>query len=69
MLQEKVARQAETRKIHEQSLRLKMKKQAKELQEELDTDMKILEQLMQETRTEEKQERERQVKCNYFTIP
>ncbi|XP_066274007.1 cilia- and flagella-associated protein 53-like [Branchiostoma lanceolatum] len=50
--EEKVRKQREMRADLDRSIRIKMKKQAKEVQEELALDMKILEQLLQESRNE-----------------
>ncbi|XP_033120667.1 cilia- and flagella-associated protein 53-like [Anneissia japonica] len=51
-LREKRRRQAETRQVLSTSIKLKMKKKARELQEELALDMKILEKLLEDTRNE-----------------
>lgn len=46
----------------ERSIRLKMKKAAKEQQEELALDMKILEQLLEESRNEAKEQTDRKLR-------
>lgn len=60
-LEEKRRRQKETRSIYDRSLRLKMEKQAKENQEQLAFDLQILEQLLEESRNEAKEQAQRKV--------
>ncbi|XP_077988952.1 cilia- and flagella-associated protein 53-like [Glandiceps talaboti] len=63
-LEEKRARQAAMRDELDRSLKLKMKKRAKEVQEELALDMKILENLLEESRNEamEQEQRKRELR-------
>lgn len=58
-LEEKYRRQRETRETLDLSLQLKMKKKAKEEQEELAFDLKMLEQLLEETRNEAMEQMQR----------
>ncbi len=60
-LEEKRWKQQETREMYDRSLQMKRKKQAKEMQEQLAFDMKILEQLLEETKTEAKEQAQRKV--------
>ncbi len=52
LLQEKKRKQEETRSVLDFSLKLKMQKRARHIQEELALDMKILEQLLAESSNE-----------------
>ena len=61
MLEEKRRKQHETRQMYTQSLELKREKEAKELQEQLAFDMKILEQLLEESRNEAMEQAQRKV--------
>ncbi|XP_013385627.1 cilia- and flagella-associated protein 53-like [Lingula anatina] len=58
-LEEKRRQQQETREIYDRSVRMKMKRKAKEIQEELAFDMKILEQLLEESRNEAMEQEQR----------
>ena len=52
MLEERRRRQLETRQMYNDSLQMKRTREAKELQEQLAFDMKILEQLLEESKNE-----------------
>ena len=67
-LEEKRRRQNETRQIYDQSLRMKLEKQAKENQEQLAFDLKILEQLLEESRNEAKEQAQRKVRSILIQI-
>lgn len=60
-LEEKYRKQRETRERLDFSLQLKMKKKAKEEQEELAFDLKMLEQLLEESRNEAMEQMQRKV--------
>ena len=62
MLEEKRRKQQETRQMYTQSLELKREKDAKELQEQLAFDMKIIEQLLEESRNEAMEQSQRKVR-------
>ena len=65
-LEEKRQRQQEMRNVLNLTLRMKMKKEAKEEQEQLAFDMKMLEQLLEESRNEAMEQEQRKVKnCLY----
>ena len=68
MLEEKRRKQEETRQMYARSLELKKEKEAKELQEQLAFDMKILEQLLEESRNEAMEQTQRKVGSMYFRI-
>ena len=60
-LEEKRQRQQEMRNVLNLTLRMKMKKEAKEEQEQLAFDMKMLEQLLEESRNEAMEQEQRKV--------
>lgn len=60
-LEEKLRMQDETRRNLDLSLKLKMKKKAKEEQEQLAFDLKMLEQLLEESRNEAMEQLQRKV--------
>lgn len=60
-LEEKRRRQEGTRRLLDKSLLLKRQKEAREMQEQLAFDMKILEQLLEETRNEAMEMAQRKV--------
>ena len=62
MKEEKRRRQEETKADLDYSLKLKMKKRAKEVQQELALDMKLLEQMLTATTNEAMQSLQRKVK-------
>ncbi|XP_065910618.1 cilia- and flagella-associated protein 53-like [Dysidea avara] len=64
MREDKVRSQENTRNMLDYSLKLKMKRKAKEVQEELALDMKILEQLLQETDNEAMEQLQRKRELN-----
>lgn len=59
--EERRRRQIESKKLYETNLRLKMKKKAREEQEQLAFDMKVLETLLQETANEAAEMAQRKV--------
>ena len=59
--EEKRRRQIESKQLYETNLRLKMKKKAREEQEQLAFDMKVLETLLQETANEAAEMAQRKV--------
>ena len=59
--EDKRRRQLEAKTGLDLSLKLKMKKRAKEVQEELAFDMKLLEQMLQETSNESQENLQRKV--------
>ena len=59
--EEKRRKQAETRQIYSRSIRMKREKEAREEQEQLAFDMKILEQLLEESRNEAMEQAQRKV--------
>ena len=60
--EEKRRRQIESKQLYETNLRLKMKKKAREEQEQLAFDMKVLETLLQETANEAAEMAQRKVR-------
>lgn len=58
-MEEKRRRQQETRKIYDRSLRMKMERTAREMQEQLAFDLQILEQLLEESKNEAMEEAKR----------
>ena len=62
-LDEKRRRQEEGRMMYDKSLRLKREKEARQLQEQLAFDMKILEQLLEESRNEAMEQQQRKVRA------
>ena len=60
-LEEKYRNQQQTRQMLDLSLQLKMKKKAKQEQEELAFDLKMLEQLLEESRNEAMEQIQRKV--------
>ena len=67
-LEEKRQRQQEMRNVLNLTLRMKMKKEAKEEQEQLAFDMKMLEQLLEESRNEAMEQEQRKVKICLYCI-
>ena len=63
--EEKRRKQQETRQIYSRSLRMKREKEAKEEQEQLAFDMKILEQLLEESRNEAMEQTQRKVSAQF----
>lgn len=63
-LYEKRRRQQETRDLLDLTLRMKMRKKAKEEQEQLAFDLKMLEQLLEQSRNEARETAQRKVKIN-----
>ncbi len=59
--EDKKRRQKETRTVLDYSLKLKMKKRAREVQEELAFDMKLLEQMLTENTNESQENLQRKV--------
>jgi len=66
--QEKRQRQEDSRAILDYSLKLKMKKRAREVQEELALDMKILQQMLTETTNETMEKLQRKVNFSFSTL-
>ena len=60
-LDEKRRKQQEVRMMYDKSMRLKREKEARQLQEQLAFDMKILEQLLEESRNEAMEQQQRKV--------
>jgi hypothetical protein len=60
--EDKRRRQRDTKSVLDHSLKLKMKKRAREVQEELAFDMKLLEQMLVEHTNEAQENLERKVK-------
>lgn len=58
-MEEKRRRQMETRQIYDRSLRMKMERTAREMQEQLAFDLQILEQLLEESKNEAMEEAKR----------
>lgn len=65
-LEEKRRRQQETRDMLDLSLRMKMRKRAKEEQEQLAFDLKMLEQLLEESKNETREILQRKVRAHSF---
>lgn len=61
--EEKRRRQQEMRDMLDLSLKMKMRKKAKDEQEQLAFDLKMLEQLLEESRNEAKEQLQRKVSC------
>ena len=59
--EEKRRRQQETRQIYDRSLRMKMERTAREMQEQLAFDLQILEQLLEESKNEAMEDAKRKV--------
>lgn len=59
--EEKRRKQSETRQIYSRSIRMKREKEAKEEQEQLAFDMKVLEQLLEDSRNEAMEQAQRKV--------
>ena len=59
--EEKRQKQREAKSMYERSLKMKMDKENKELQEQLAFDLKILEQLVEESKNEAREEMQRKV--------
>lgn len=66
--EDKLRQQQETRDQLDLSLKLKMKKKAKAEQEQLAFDLKILEQLLEESRNEAMEQMQRKVKISFSSI-
>ena len=65
-LEEKHRKQNETRQMFEKSVRMKREREARNMQEQLAFDMKILEQLLEETHNEAMEAQQRKV--SYFVL-
>ena len=65
--EDKRRRQLETKMMLDYSLKLKLKKRAKEVQEELAFDMKLLEQMLTENTNELKEALEHKVRGTNFS--
>ena len=65
-LEEKHRKQNETRQMFEKSVRMKREREARNMQEQLAFDMKILEQLLEETHNEAMEAQQRKV--SYFGL-
>lgn len=63
---EKIRKQKETRDMLDLSLKMKMKKKAREEQEQLAFDLKMLEQLLEESRNEAMEQMQRKVWTDLF---
>lgn len=61
-LEEKIEKQTATREMLDMSLRVKMKKRAKDEQEQLAFELKMLEQLLEESRNEAMEQVQRKVR-------
>lgn len=66
--EDKLRQQQETRDQLDLSLKLKMKKKAKAEQEQLAFDLKILEQLLEESRNEAMEQMQRKVKISFSFV-
>lgn len=66
--EDKLRQQQETRDQLDLSLKLKMKKKAKAEQEQLAFDLKILEQLLEESRNEAMEQMQRKVKISLSSV-
>lgn len=66
--EDKLRQQQETRDQLDLSLKIKMKKKAKAEQEQLAFDLKILEQLLEESRNEAMEQMQRKVKINWIKM-
>lgn len=66
--EDKLRQQQETRDQLDLSLKLKMKKKAKAEQEQLAFDLKILEQLLEESRNEAMEQMQRKVKISFSSV-
>lgn len=66
--EDKLRQQQETRDQLDLSLKLKMKKKAKAEQEQLAFDLKILEQLLEESRNEAMEQMQRKVKISFRSV-
>ena len=61
-MEEKRRKQMEVQDMYSRSLQLKKQKEAKEMQEQLAFDLKILEQLLEESRNEAMEQAQRKVR-------
>lgn len=61
-LREKQQKQSQVRNMLDHSIRLKMKRLARDQQEELALDMKIMEQIMQDSHDDTEEKRQRKVR-------
>jgi F0F1-type ATP synthase membrane subunit b/b' len=68
-LEEKKRKQDEIRDMYGKSLQMKQKKQAREMQEQLAFDLKILEQLLEESRNEAMEQVQRKVRDCDTNVP
>lgn len=66
--EDKLRQQQETRDQLDLSLKIKMKKKAKAEQEQLAFDLKILEQLLEESRNEAMEQMQRKVKIPFSSV-
>lgn len=66
--EDKLRQQQETRDILDLSLKLKMKKKAKAEQEQLAFDLKILEQLLEESRNEAMEQIQRKARELFYLV-
>lgn len=61
ILEEKRRKQMEVQNIHARSIEMKKQREAKEMQEEMAFDLKILEKLLEESRNEAMEQAQRKV--------
>lgn len=66
--EEKHRKQQETRDLFDRSLRIKREREARELQESLAFDMKMLEQLLEESRNEAMEQAQRKVHFKFRSL-
>ena len=64
-LEDKRLKQQETRELYDRSLKVKRQREAREMQEQMAFDMKLLEQLLEETQTEAREQSQRKVYISY----
>jgi hypothetical protein len=67
-LEEKRRKQNEIANMYDKSLRIKRQKEAREMQEQLAFDMKMLEQLLEESRNEAMEQAQRKVRVRTGVI-
>ena len=67
-LEEKHRKQNETRQMFDKSVRMKREREARNMQEQLAFDMKILEQLLEETRNEAMEAQQRKVQITLLVM-
>lgn len=65
-LREKQQKQSHVRNMLDHSIRLKMKRLARDQQEELALDMKIMEQIMQDSHDDTEEKRQRKVRIKLY---